>query len=441
MESLSELRERRALECRLTPDRALGSLDEAEAFLQDRALLTRTPDCALPSLYEACHEPPYAPGTVGFGTWPATKWPWFGALTERGHLCVAVHRGKNLLVSAEATALLDPICRAETDRMRAEDPGWRRLLDHLARVGPSTTEDLRTELSLKRQELKALRSPLERCGVIVARSVAMTSGRDHGDGDAGGGGDGHRHDSELSLWDQAYHATPAAQAGISATAATSTMVATVDSPATSATSASSDPAEAFADLLVTAVRGAVVAPEPELRRWFSWSWYWTDTLVDDLVRCGRLRRLDAHIAVTGSALPALGCGAWPRPGAGGGAGCASDGMRPTHWARPGVRRPVIDTPSSLSPRTTGRTQMRVSVGTPGRGVPWAAHDDARDRKTPPPTEHNHDPRAQRFSGIRHWHLKTRTPHHEDTDWSRRQTRPAAPLGKLSPGMSSGGLTR
>jgi hypothetical protein len=75
MESLSELRERRAVECRLTPDRALGSLDEAEAFLRDRALLTRTPDCALPSLYEACHEPPYRPGAAGFGTWPATKWP------------------------------------------------------------------------------------------------------------------------------------------------------------------------------------------------------------------------------------------------------------------------------------------------------------------------------------------------------------------------------
>ena len=176
MESLAELRERRAFDCRLTPDRALGSLDEAEAFLRERALLTRTPDCALPSLYEACHEPPYRPGSAGFGSWPATKWPWFGALTERGHLCVAVHRGKNLLVSAEAAALLDPICRAETERMRAEDPGWRRLLDHLAQVGPSTTEDLRTELSLKRQELKALRSPLERCGAIVARSAAVTSG-------------------------------------------------------------------------------------------------------------------------------------------------------------------------------------------------------------------------------------------------------------------------
>jgi hypothetical protein len=291
MESLSELRERRAFECRLTPDRALGSLDEAEAFLQDRALLTRTPDCALPSLYEACHEEPYAPGAVGFGTWPATKWPWFGALTDRGHLCVAVHRGKNLLVSTEAAALLDPICRAETDRVRAADPGWRRLLDHLAGVGPSTTEDLRTELSLKRQELKALRSPLERCGVIVARSIAMTSGRD--DADHGS----HRQDTELSRWDQAYHPSPTATpATADPPAATTSGPAAATSDPTAATA---DPADAFADLLVAAVRSAVVTPEPELRRWFSWTWYWTDTLIDDLVRAGRLRRLDAHIAVTG----------------------------------------------------------------------------------------------------------------------------------------------
>src|ERR1700727_1322007 len=247
MESFAELRERRAFECRLTPDRALGSLDEAEAFLRERALLTRTPDCALPSLYEACHEPPYRPGAAGFGTWPATKWPWFGALTERGHLCVAVHRGKNLLVSAEAAALLDPIGRAETERMRAEDPGWRRLLDHLARVGPSTTEDLRTELSLKRQEPKALRSPLERCGVIVARSVAMTSGRRDADADAynasvaGGKPEvsGHSNDSELSRWDQAYHAPPAASSAQSATSATSATPASSAQSATSATPAPS----------------------------------------------------------------------------------------------------------------------------------------------------------------------------------------------------------
>ena len=49
MESLADLRVRRAIECRLDPGRALRSLDEAEAFLRDRGLLTRTTDGALPS--------------------------------------------------------------------------------------------------------------------------------------------------------------------------------------------------------------------------------------------------------------------------------------------------------------------------------------------------------------------------------------------------------
>jgi hypothetical protein len=102
VELLTTLLERRAFDCRLTPDRALGTLAEAEAFLRDRGLLTRTADCALPSLYEACHEDPYKPGSPGFATWPATKWPWFGELGDRGYLIAAVHRGKNLLITGEA---------------------------------------------------------------------------------------------------------------------------------------------------------------------------------------------------------------------------------------------------------------------------------------------------------------------------------------------------
>jgi len=124
VESLTELRERRAFECRLTPDLALQTLGEADAFLRRRGLLTRTTDCALPSLYEACHEGPYKPGSPGFATWPATKWPWFGELAERGYLVAAVHRGKNLIVTSEVARLLDPICRAELERMRAADRGW-----------------------------------------------------------------------------------------------------------------------------------------------------------------------------------------------------------------------------------------------------------------------------------------------------------------------------
>jgi len=255
-ESLTELRERRAFECRLTPDLALQTLGEADAFLRRRGLLTRTTDCALPSLYEACHEGPYKPGSPGFATWPATKWPWFGELAERGYLVAAVHRGKNLIVTSEVARLLDPICRAELERMRAADRGWARLLDHLSAAGPSGVDDLRTELGLKRQEMRSLRAPLERCGAIVSRSLEMTAGR------------GHTHSSELARWDQAYPGSGESGVG---------------------------PASALKDLVAAGVHAAVVAPEPELRRWFSWQWYWTDTLVGDLVREGRLRSVDGHV--------------------------------------------------------------------------------------------------------------------------------------------------
>src|SRR5215470_14686050 len=186
VELLRGLLERRAFYCRLIPDRVLGTLAEAEAFLRDRGLLTRTADCALPSLYEACHEDPYKPGSPGFATWPATKWPWFGELGDRGYLIAAVHRGKNLLMTGEVADLIDPICRAEIARMRAADPGWRRLLDHLAAAGPSTVDDLHLELRLKRQELRSLRAPLERCGAIVSRSMLVSAG------------EGHSHSSELA---------------------------------------------------------------------------------------------------------------------------------------------------------------------------------------------------------------------------------------------------
>src|SRR5215472_1758160 len=192
MELLTTLLERRAFDCRLTSDRALGTLAEAEAFLRDRGLLTRTADCALPSLYEACHEDPYKPGSPGFATWPATKWPWFGELGDRGYLIAAVHRGKNLLISGEVADLIDPICRAEIARMRAADPDWKRLLDHLAAAGPSLTEDLVAELRIKPQDLRALRAPLERSGAIVSRTIELTSAHDRPQG------------RELARWDQAH---------------------------------------------------------------------------------------------------------------------------------------------------------------------------------------------------------------------------------------------
>jgi hypothetical protein len=254
MTTLAELEERRAYECRLTPDRALETLDEAEEFLLDRGLLTRTVDSALPSLFEACHEEPYARESPGFGQWPATKFPWFGRLGARGHLVLAIHRGKSLLVTDEIAALLDPICRTELARMEEAQEDWARLLRHLAEAGPSELEDLQTELALAPKELKSLRSPLERCGAVVARSIVYE--------------EPHRHTSVLLRWDQA-HPEP---------------------------SGGSDLRQALGGLVCAGVRAAVVTPEREPARWFSWRWYWDEGLVDDLVEAGRLVRVDGHLA-------------------------------------------------------------------------------------------------------------------------------------------------
>ena len=252
MPSLAELFERREHELRLTPDRALQTLDDAGKFLSERGLLTRSADSALPSLYEACHEDPYRPGSSGFGQWPATKWPWFGELADRtGIYALKVHRGKHVLVTEEVARLLDPVLRAEIERMRSEPGDWRLVLDHLAAAGPSEVEDLQEELGLRPKDLKDIRSPLERTGAVVSRSYAVSSS-------AGS----HVHTSELARWDQVY---PDAVGG------------EVD----------------LKPLVVAGVRAAVVGQEREIPRWFSWSWYWRKGLIDELVDEGLLWRPEA----------------------------------------------------------------------------------------------------------------------------------------------------
>lgn len=249
MSALAELHERRERELRLTPDRALQTLDDAEEFLRDRGLLTRSADSALPSLYEACHEDPYKPGSGGFGQWPATKWPWFGELAElEGVYALKVHRGKHVLVTDEVARLLDPILRAEIERMGSEADDWALLLEHLAATGPSEVEDLQEELGLRAKDLKDIRFPLERCGAVVSRSFAVSSSRGS-----------HVHTSELARWDQVY---PDAVGG------------EVD----------------LKPLVVAGVRAAVVAQDREIPRWFSWSWYWRKGMLDELVDEDRLVR-------------------------------------------------------------------------------------------------------------------------------------------------------
>jgi hypothetical protein len=237
---LEELLERRERECRLVPERALQTLDEAEVFLLERGLLTRNRSLSLPSLFGACHEEPYRAGAGGFGEWPRSKWPWSFELALRpGVAAPKIHVGKTLYLGPETARLADPIIRDEIDRLRQADPDWARVLDHLTEAGPSTADDLRVELGLERRELKAIRAPLERCGALVGRW--------------------ENEQNVLYRWDQL---------GVEP-----------DSGAPD-----------LGELVVAAVKAAVVVPEREPRRWFSWRWRWRDDLIEQLVEDGRLVR-------------------------------------------------------------------------------------------------------------------------------------------------------
>ena len=237
--SLEELQERRAYECRLTPDRALETLDDAAAFLRDRGLLTRTTDCALPSLHEACHEEPYQPGRGRLRRVAARRsGAWGFELGRRdGVYALKIHRGKTLFLSAETAALADPICRAEIERMEAEDEGWALLLRHLGNTGPSLAEDVQRGARAEAEGAEG--DPLAARALRRGRRPRFFAGR-----------------RRLG------HAS--SRAGIRSTP-------------------SRRRAGGLDELVVAGVRAAVVCPEREPKRWFSWTWRWEDGLVDRLV--------------------------------------------------------------------------------------------------------------------------------------------------------------
>jgi hypothetical protein len=245
---LVEWIERRTAVCRLTPEHALRTLDEAEAFARDRGMLTLMPDCALPSLFGACHEEPYQEGGRGFGAWPKTKWSWNFALRERpGIHVLKIHNGKGLYVTGVVLATVDPLCR---EALAGADAGAfgaeaERLVRHLAGAGPALLDDLKEQLMLSAASLRNLRARLERVGAVVSRDVMLREG-------------GERQTSELARWDQVF---PQPQA---------------------------EGSSGLPDLIVAGMRAAVVAPEAEARHWFSWTV--PAETIDALVAVGRLLR-------------------------------------------------------------------------------------------------------------------------------------------------------
>lgn len=233
---------RRNRECRLTPDRALASLEEAGEFLEDRGLLTRMPDSALPSLFGACHERPGRPGGRGFDLWPKTKWVWSFQLTLRpGTVLTKLHRGKSLYLTTETARLFDPLVRRSIATATGDDAS---LLAHLGAHGESSLDDLEVELGWDRKRLKAVRERLQRVGAVLGDGLVFEDSTSW-------------HFAPLRRWDHVF------------------------APAT--------PAEAPYDgLVLAAMRAAVLAPERDVRTWFSWPI--PDDVIDRLVADGRLIR-------------------------------------------------------------------------------------------------------------------------------------------------------
>jgi hypothetical protein len=230
---LADLLERRTRLCRLHPDYALESVEEAGAFVVERGLLTLTADCSLPSLFGACHEEPYQPGGHGFAGWPKTRWRWASLLSEQpGIHALKLHRGKMLYLSPKTVASVDPLCRQElllTDR-GDYGPLARELVEYLEVAGPSLIDDIKHELNLDAQALRRIRERLERVGAVVSRAVVVPAK----------GGESERETSELARWDQRFPESSSPETG------------------------------GLAEIVAAAVRAAVVAPQAEVSSWLSW---------------------------------------------------------------------------------------------------------------------------------------------------------------------------
>lgn len=233
---------RRNRECRLTRGRALKTLDEASDFLAERGLLTRMPDSALPSLFGACHEEPGRAGGRGFDLWPRTKWIWSFQLTQRpGTVLTKLHRGKSLYLSVEVARVFDPLVRTWIAGATGDDA---RFLAHLSKHGASGLDDLEVELGWDRKRVKNVRDRLQRSGAVVGHGLMFED-------------DSRWYFAPVRRWDDVFPEPTASRRPLH-------------------------------ELIVAAMRAAVLAPEADLARWFSWPT--PRGVVDELVAEGRLIR-------------------------------------------------------------------------------------------------------------------------------------------------------
>jgi hypothetical protein len=212
-------------------------------------MLTLTQDCSLPSLFAATHEEAFDDTKKGFASWPKTKWSWGGELAERDDVFeTKLHRGKTLFLSPETARAADPLCRAALAEAEAAEDDRARLVRHLKAAGPSTVEDLKSELALDATALRKVREGLEKTGALVSKGITVEDSKG-----------GHRHSSLISRWDQVWRKP---------------WKATEDT--------------ALDEMIVLGVAAAVVTHEDEVRTWVTWPV--ERPTINALVSAGRLSR-------------------------------------------------------------------------------------------------------------------------------------------------------
>jgi DNA-binding Lrp family transcriptional regulator len=212
-------------------------------------VLTLTQDCSLPSLFAATHEEAFDDTKTGFASWPKTKWSWGGEIAQRDNVYeTKLHRGKTLFLSPEGARAVDPLCRAALEEAESAADDRARLVRHLKSAGPTSVEDLKSELGLDATALRKLREGLEKSGALVSRGISVEDSKG-----------GHRHSSVLSRWDQVWRKPWKATEDV-----------------------------ALDEIIVLGVASAVVTHEDEVRTWYTWPV--ERHMIGSLIAAGRLTR-------------------------------------------------------------------------------------------------------------------------------------------------------
>ncbi|MDQ3400380.1 MAG: hypothetical protein ACR2G8_09060 [Candidatus Limnocylindria bacterium] len=138
-----------------------------------------------------------------------------------------------MLLSPDAAALVDPLCRDALERAEDGELGAdaAAIVRHLGAAGPSGADQVRSELALEAKAFRAAREKLEREGAVVSRPQLTP-----------GGVDGHRSASTIARWDRSHSQRRKAPVAV-----------------------------ALDELVLLGIRAAVVVQEDEPGTWFTWA--------------------------------------------------------------------------------------------------------------------------------------------------------------------------